>query len=123
MALDQARRVSPNIIQADEEALIAVQNMPTYAPANPAYAMATLASHLDALEAARTAEINAQNALKAARDALTAAEWTFHNAMLGTKDQVVAQYSADSDEVAAMGLKKKSQHKRPGRRQTEPVVL
>ena len=34
---------------------------------------------------------------------------------LGVKDQVIAQYGPDSDQVAALGLKKKSNRKAPTR--------
>jgi hypothetical protein len=50
---------------------------------------------------------------EAARDSANSAEWTFHNLVLGAKDQVIAQYVEDSDQVQAIGLKKKSEYKRP----------
>ena len=51
--------------------------------------------------------------MKAARDVVNAKERAFHNAMLGTKKQVVAQFGENSDEVQAVGLKKKSEYKSP----------
>jgi len=45
-----------------------------------------------------------------------AGEWDFHNAMLGAKTRVTAQFGDDSDEHAALGLKKKSEYKSPARR-------
>ncbi|MFZ5911720.1 MAG: hypothetical protein ACOYYU_17055 [Chloroflexota bacterium] len=77
-------------------------------------------SRLQALRSAQRAEVNAQNALASARDA----EWEFHNMLLGVKTQVAAQYGADSDQVSAgstyqvqaLGLKKKSERKAPGRK-------
>jgi hypothetical protein len=56
-------------------------------------------SRLQALRSAQRAKVNAQNALAAARDAAVAAEWEFHNMILGVKDQVIAQYGKDSDQV------------------------
>ena len=44
-------------------------------------------------------EILAQHALAAARDATVAAEWALHDAMLGVKAQVLAQYGPDSDAI------------------------
>jgi len=52
------------------------------------------------------------------------AEWEFHNMLLGVKDQVIAQYGKDSDQVStrstyqvqALGLKKKSERKAPARK-------
>ena len=68
------------------------------------------------MQAAQQAEVNAQNALDAARDAANKAEWDFHNAMLGVKEQVTAQYGDDSDQVQSLGLTKKSERKVPVRK-------
>jgi hypothetical protein len=56
--------------------------------------------------------------LRAARDALVARQWEFHNTILGTKDQVMAQFGPNSDEVQAVKLKKKSEYKAPKRKKT-----
>jgi hypothetical protein len=61
---------------------------------------------------ARVAEAQAEAAFKAARDATVAAEWAAHNVMIGVKEQVKAQYGSASDEVQALGLKKKTEYKR-----------
>ncbi|HEY0605246.1 MAG TPA: hypothetical protein VGD58_20165 [Herpetosiphonaceae bacterium] len=122
MALDQTRRIRPTNIQEDRDALIAVQNLPNYTPANTDYAIDRLEGLRKLMEQTRAAEINAQNALDAARFAAIRAEWNFHNAMLGVKDQVIAQYGADSDAVASLGLKRKSERRRPARRTTTAKV-
>lgn len=44
------------------------------------------------------------------------AEWDQHMIMLGVKEQIIAQYGSDSDEIQALGRKKKSDRKRPARR-------
>ena len=67
------------------------------------------------MRAAQEAELHAQNALAAARDAAIAAQWDYHNLVLGVKSQVLAQYGPDSDQVAALGLKKKVERKAPTR--------
>ncbi len=116
MAFDETRRIQPNRLQADRDALSAVQNLQNYRPANADYTTDKLTAAYTAMEAARTLELNALNALDAARIAALRAEWAFHNAMLGAKDQVMAQYGADSDEIQSLGLKRKSARKRPLRR-------
>jgi hypothetical protein len=68
------------------------------------------------MKAALLAESNARNALATARDAATAAEWDYHNTLLGAKNQVIAQYGDGSDQLQSLGLKKKSEHKSPARR-------
>ncbi|MBI3363815.1 MAG: hypothetical protein HY033_02795, partial [Ignavibacteriae bacterium] len=65
---------------------------------------------------AHEAEKLAGDALKAKRDAAVAAELAFHQAMLGVKEQVIAQYGKNSDQVASLGLKKKSEYRRPVRK-------
>jgi hypothetical protein len=93
--------------------MTALQGLPDYAPMNPAYSTAAVTALGAALEQARQHEIHAQNTLVAARDAIRAAEWALHNAMLGVKAQVIAQYGDDSDAIQALGLKKKSKRGRP----------
>ncbi len=113
MAKDQTKRLPPGQLQADRETQTALQALTDYRPANPTYSADKVSGLLAAMQSAQDAEVNAANALSAARDTAVAAEWEFHNAILGVKDQVVAQYGKDSDQVQAMGLKKKSEHKRP----------
>lgn len=122
MASHPSRRLDRLTLQADLNTMTALEQIGDYAPANVAYNKETLFAKRAAMEAARTAEFNAQNALNAARDAATAAEWSFHEAMLGTKEQVIAQYGSDSDEVQAIGLKKKSDRKRVLNRQRKQLV-
>ena len=90
--------------------------MPDYNPANTSFSKVALAGCLADMQAAQQAEVNAQNFLGAARDAAAKAEWGFHNAMLGVKDQVVAQYGDDSDAVQSLSLTKKSERKSPVRK-------
>ena len=116
MAKNQNTRIRPITLQADLDAHTATQAITDYAPANAAYSKTALQANLEAMRAAQEAETNAQNALDAARDAVAAAEWDFHNALLGVKDQVIAQFGDDSNEVQAMGLKKKSERARPTRK-------
>jgi hypothetical protein len=47
--------------------------------------------------------------------AAVAAGWDLHNGMLDVKVQVAAQYGTNSDQVASLGLKKKSERKAPVR--------
>lgn len=60
--------------------------------------------------------IQAEAEAAAKRDALVAARSDFHDAMLGAKVQVEAQFGSNSDEFASLGMKKKSAYKTPSRR-------
>ena len=116
MAKDQTRRLNPAVLTEDEEVYASVKGMRNYAPANPAFSQAALDAAHDELEAAHHASVQADAAADASRDALVTKQWQFHNLLLGTKDQVVAQFGANSDEVQSVKLKKKSEYKRPTRK-------
>ncbi|HEX9374309.1 MAG TPA: hypothetical protein VF897_25060 [Roseiflexaceae bacterium] len=107
------RRIRPDDLESDRNALVAIQALDGYTPINPAYRADALAALNAACAEAQQAEIRAQNALAAARNAAIAAEQTFHGAMLGAKVQVIAQFGDDSDAVASLGMKRKSERKRP----------
>ena len=113
---DQNKRLAPALIQADLDGYVAWQGITTYAPANTAYAKTAVTAKNTALKSAQDAEIAAQVALATARDAAAAAEWDFHNTMLAVKEQVIAQFGKSSDQAQALGLKKKSEYKAPGRK-------
>jgi hypothetical protein len=87
--------------------------MAGYAPTNPAYALTAVTAASTGLAAAQQAETQAAAAAASARDEAVAREWEFHNLMLGVKEQVIAQFGKDSNEVQALGLKKKSEYNRP----------
>jgi hypothetical protein len=106
----------PAQIEADRSSFAALQGIAGYAPANPAYALAALTQLQAEMTSAQAAEAQAAAALAAARDNAVAKEWEYHNRILGVKDQVVAQFGRDSNEVQALGLKKASERKAPVRR-------
>ena len=116
MAVNQSRRLRAEELDADHEAVVAVQSIAGYKPLNPAYSTATLTDLNAARDRAQHEEIRAQQALATARDIACAAEWALHNAVLGARTQVRAQFGDDSNEVQAIGLKKRSDRKRPASR-------
>lgn len=116
MAKDKTRPVRPAQLAEDRDAFDALQAMEGYAPANQAYTVANIQTLHDRIDEAQRAATQAQVEADAKRAALLAAEWEFHDAMLGVKDQVTAQFGPNSDEVAALGMKKKSEYKSPKRR-------
>ena len=115
MARISNSRMQAHIIQADSDALVALKTITGYQPATPAYSLPELISKYDAMRVAQETLLNTQNTVAAARDALVSAQWTFHDVVLGAKDQIIAQYGPDSDHVAALGLKKKSERRTPKR--------
>jgi hypothetical protein len=87
-----------------------------YQPANAEFALAKLQAASAASKAAADAFAQAEADWQAARDGNVAAQWAFHNALLGAKQQVVAQFGDDSDEAQAVGLTKKSERAKPAAR-------
>jgi hypothetical protein len=116
MPTNPTYRLPAAVIEADREALLALQDLADYAPNNPSHGAETLLTLQQAMERADAAEVRAQKALVAARDTAIEAAWEFHNAMLGAKSQVIGQYGNNSQAVQALGLKKKSDRKRSTRR-------
>lgn len=110
---DQSKRLRPAQIQEDRDAFAALQTVTGYAPANPSYALTAVTAAQASLNAAQQAEAQAVAAAAAARDDAVAKEWEFHDLMLGVKDQIIAQFGKSSNEVQAVGLKKKSEYSRP----------
>ena len=117
MAKDQTVRLRPTYLEADLTACTALIGMPEYEPQDPSYSRDSLEAKQARMRAAQAEEIRLRGALKAARDAAVAAEWDFHNAVLGAKWEVTAQFGDDSEQVQALGLKRKSEYRRPGPKQ------
>lgn len=112
MANNETRRIQPSVLSEDETAYAALQDISTYAPSNPAHSIASVTAAFTAMRNAQADESKAAAALKTARDVAVTAEWAAHNVIIGVKDQVKAQYGPASNEVQALGLKKKTEYKR-----------
>lgn len=118
MAKNETSPLPARKLTEDQEIYGAVKGIANYSPANQAYTVAALDAKRAELEGAFQTLAQAEAAAEAARDSLVAKQWEFHNLILGTKDQIVAQFGPDSDEVQAVKLKKKSEYKRPTRKKT-----
>lgn len=116
MAKNQTRRLNPAQIQTNKNDFAALKAIQEYKPANPAYKVEAITAVDSELDAAGARESQTTAAAAAARDDRVAKEWEHHNLMLGARDQVVAQFGRDSNEAQAVGLKKKSEYKSPGRK-------
>src|SRR5258706_13750221 len=122
MAVNQKRALSHPEMQSDHIALLAIRDLADYTPHNPAYSASALVALDVALTHAQEEELRLHNALEAAHDATIVAAWARHNGVLGAKAQVIAQDGADSKAVQAIGLKRKSERKRPTRRNGATAV-
>jgi hypothetical protein len=122
MAQDQTHRLAPRLIQEDIATLSAIQGVTGYAPSNTAFALTALTAKQTSMNTAQATEVQKQGDADAARDAANAAEWVFHNAILGAKAQIKAQFGEDSDQWQSMGMKKKSERKKPARKTPAPAA-
>ncbi len=113
MAQKRNRRLKPAELAADEEVYAALKSIAGYAPANPAYSLAAVEAAHTQFQQARQKEVQTAAAADAARDDANTVEWDFHDLMGGVKDQVVAQFGRNSNEVQSVGLKKPEEYKRP----------
>ena len=123
MAKNQTVPVGNDSLKADADALAALTAISDYAPANSDFTLTKLNAASEALQEAADVFAQAEANWQTARDTNVAAQWTFHNAMLGAKQQVVAQFGDDSDEAQAVGLTKKSERAKPATRAAKPVAL
>ena len=110
------KRLSNSLLLADEKAFIGLKTIEGYKPPNPEFSLEAVTEAYNTYRRLREAEIVANQAQAAARDAAVLSEHAFHRLMNGSKDQVTAIYGNDSDQVAALGLKKKSEKKTGGAR-------
>ena len=115
MAKNQTVKIRPQLLQDDRDSFAALKNITDYAPSNKDLTAAKIQALQDDMVEKDETEVQALAAHDSARDDATDSEWAFHNAVLGMKDQVKAQYGADSNELQAVGLTKKSEFKKPSR--------
>ncbi len=123
MAKNQNRRLTPAEVAKDIEIYAAIKDMAErYKPANPEYSATTLETKHTVLTTARDMSAQADANAAAKRDDLVAAQWDFHNGILGAKASVVAQFSPNSNEVQAVQLKKKTEYKPRTRKPKTPTA-
>ena len=113
------RRLPPDTLQADLDCITALKAIEGYAPSNPADTLTALNDIQTRVAAAQERELHAANAYAAARDDAVLLENERHERVKSVKNQVRAQFGEDSNEVAAIGLKKTSERK-AAKRQSKP---
>jgi flagellar biosynthesis/type III secretory pathway protein FliH len=110
------QRPDSHTLAADRLTLQALQDLSDYQPLNPAYRPELLQQLEASLDQAEEAEERARRAFEQARRVRTDTARAFHDAIVGAKRQVLAQYGPDSLAVQAIGLTRASERKRPARR-------
>ncbi len=115
------RRLSPQIINQDINAFNGLGTIATYKTTRQEATAETLQLIYQKMLMQRQAEVEKQAMYRAAADEARLAEWEFHNAVLAMKEAVRGQYGSDSNEAQAVGMKKKSDRKRPMKQ--KPVAI
>jgi hypothetical protein len=110
---DKTKRISAKTLAEDLESLEALETITDYAPANPNLTSAKLKNIKDGMTTKQATETQAQATAAAARDDATASEWALHEAVVGMRDQVVAQFGRSSNQAQSVGRKKDTERKAP----------
>ena len=116
MATNQTRALPAATLSDDKDAIAACKKITTYTPQKEEFNQAALDAAQDALKPLEDDLAQKKAAHDASRDNLVGAQWVRHNLVLGMRTQIKAQFGEDSNELQAVGLKKKSEYKRGGRR-------
>lgn len=112
-----ARKLTAQVIQQDVDAFNGLGSIHTHHPSSEATPEALQVAH-QTMQIRRQAEKEQEASYQAAVDATRAAEWEFHNGVLAMKEIVRGQFGSDSNEARAIGLKKKSERKKPVRKKS-----
>lgn len=112
-------RIPPQQIKSDIELIRSLSGINNYTPHNAAYSLEAAMAALSRLNQSETALILAENALAAARSTLISDRNALHQIALGVKDEAMVLFGPDSNQIVALGMKKKSDRNRP-RRTTTP---
>lgn len=113
MADQRNRRLPQSVLQSDLEALAALETITEYKPSNAAYDLNAGLALRTAMQSKQNKEVQDKAAADASRDAAVGGEWDTHDFVQGMKIQIKAQFGVNSDQLAAVGLKKKSEYKSP----------
>ena len=116
------RRLSPQTLNQDIDSLHGLQTISTYETTRTDASVVKLQQAYQTMLTSQQTEIEKLALYRAAADAVRLAEWEFHNAVLAMKEVVRGQYGSDSDQAQAVGLKKKSDRKRPSRKKLVEAI-
>jgi hypothetical protein len=116
MAPGRVRRLSPDEIRALRNAVIGVRSLPDYQPRNHDYNADALEELVAAMDHNHAVEVRVLQEAAITRTSSQASEWALYDRLLGVKDELRAQYGPDSYAMQLVGLKRKSERRRPTRR-------
>lgn len=115
-------RISSSVLSDDTQIVDAISEMNDYKPFDTTLSYESLNTARQTMLAKQAIEDSANRAARAARDEAVDAELEFHDLITKSKTAIKGQYGADSRQVQAIGLKRKSEITR-GRRKGNEVAL
>jgi hypothetical protein len=110
------RRLRDQVIGQDIDSLNGLKTVVDYTTIRSEATLDNLKQTYQTMLAQQQHETEKLALYRAASDAARLAEWEFHNAVLAMKEVVRGHYGSDSDQAQSVGLKKKSDRKRPARK-------
>lgn len=116
MASSRNKPCSTSTIARDRRTIQALKNMPDYAPRRPEHSVEALIARDLRVQGVAEEVATIELALGRARARLAVETWGMHDDVLGARDEVMVQYGPDSQAVEDIGLKRKSDRKRPVKR-------
>lgn len=116
------RRLTANLFNQDVNSFNGLKAIPNYETSRSEATSERLQQAYETMLAQQRAETEKFAVYRAAVDAARLAEWEFHNAVLAMKEVVRGQFGSDSNEAQAIGLKKKSDRKRPTRQKAGAIA-
>jgi hypothetical protein len=115
---NQTKPLSKQTMADDKAAIEACAEITTYTPKNADYSQTSLDAANTALTDSEKAHTQADADFSAARDNMVGAQWARHLAVIGMRQEIKTQFGDSSNELQSVGLKKKSEYKKGGRRKT-----
>lgn len=119
---DTNRRLRPQTISQDVDSFNGLKTVTSYSTQRSDATPETLQQAYQNMLTQQQAETEKLALYRAASDAARLAEWEFHNAVLAMKEVVKGQFGSDSNEAQSVGLKKKSDRKRPTRSKSAAIA-
>jgi len=106
-----SKRIAQKELQKDVYTSNALQGINSYTPVKLELSAENLIVLQQAMQEKQRIETQKEGEYKASRDNAVKSERAFHEAVLGVRDQIRAQFGADSDEYQSIGMKKKTEYK------------
>ncbi len=106
------RRLSKLVTDKNVVAYSNLSTITNYNPSKKESSKETVTEHFNQMLNAKRMEAEAEVKWKEQRASAIEAEWQLNTTMQACKAYVLSQFGPDSNEVAALGLKKKSEYKK-----------